>query len=420
MSAAHVDRQQVLSQDNVYLPEGAGKTASVALMGLGLLAIAGTFLAGLTGGKELAETALFAYHTGFLVVMGFMLGALVFVMIFHQTNAGFTATLRRQFENPMSLMPLGLLLFLVGVAMQWIFNSANGAYLFHWMDPAYVAGDVIYEKKKLFLNIPRFYISALIYFGVWITLSYFLFSFSTRQDTDGDKWLTAHARKLSAPGLLLFAFSASFAGFDWIMSLDYHWFSTMLGVYFFAGSAVSCMALVTLVLIILRTFGRLHVAFTDDHLHDLSKLLFAFTVFWAYISFSQYFLIWYANIPEETAFFLLRKQGVWEYFSWIIPICHFIIPFVFLMARTVRRSRPLIALACVWLLGIHVVDWYWMVRAGLMHDGEIVGPQFIDLFAIAGPVLVFAGLLVRKIASGPLMPLQDPRLDEGLNHKNYV
>jgi hypothetical protein len=191
----------------------------------------------------------------------------------------------------------------------------------------------------------------------------------------------------------------------------------MLGVHFFAKCMVSMLALGTLTFIILRGTGRLHVAFTNEHLHDLSKLVFAFTVFWAYISFSQYFLIWYANIPEETTYFQIRKMGYWYIVSWILPIIHFIIPFLILLPRPMRRSPAVMGAMCVYMIVAQLIDTYWYVRP----EVKGVGPgQWVDFAGALGPVLIFLGLFVRKVASGPLIPLKDPRLPEALHHKNHI
>lgn len=417
-----VDLNLALARDNVEVPEGSGRVVSMGLIGLGAVAVGLTFLVALTGSKEVASAALHAYHAGVMGAIGFSVAALGFVMILHQTNAGWSATIRRQFENIMSLVWVGGGLFLIDIVFMLVFSSSKGIYLWEWMNPAYTAGDTLYTHKAGYLNTPFFAIRCLLYFGVWLVLSWSLFSLSTRQDVEGDKWLTARARTLSAPGLLLFAFTTAFAGFDWMMTLDYHWYSTMFGVYFFAGNMVSCLALGTLVLITLRTFGRLHIAFTDEHLHDLGKLLFAFTVFWAYISFSQYFLIWYANIPEETAWMMRRKEGAWEWLSWLLPIGHFIVPFLILLPRPIRRSRGMVALLCLWLITMHVFDLYWAVRPEAKIKGEIsvIGPKVVDLIAIIGPLLVFFGFVIRQVAKNPLIAIKDPRLNEGLAHKNYV
>ncbi|MBL8747354.1 MAG: quinol:cytochrome C oxidoreductase [Phycisphaerae bacterium] len=417
-----IDTNLIMARDNIELSEGAGRGLSSVLIGVGAVGIAATILAAFSGDEAMATIAAHAYHTGVMAVIGFSVAAMGFVMILQQTNAGWSATIRRQFENIMSLIWVGGLLFIVDIAFQLLMNSARHVYIWDWMNAAHTAGDELYRHKSGYLNVPFFAARAIAYFIIWFVLARSLWEYSTRQDIDGDKWHTARARTLSAPGLLLFAFTSAFAAFDWMMTLDYHWFSTMFGVYFFAGSMVSMLALGALILITLRAFGRLHGAFTDEHLHDLGKLIFAFTVFWAYISFSQYFLIWYANIPEETAWMLRRKIGSWEWLSWLLPIGHFIIPFILLLPRPMRRSRKAVALVSLWLIVMHLFDLYWAIRPEAKIEGQdtILGPSPIDVIAVVAPVLVFIGFLIRKVGSGPLIPLKDPRLPEGLAHKNYV
>lgn len=411
-----------MARDNVELPAGAGSILwkGLAFIGLALTALA--ILAGFSGDALTAKTALHSLHTGVIMALGFPLASLVFVMILHQTGAGWSATVRRQFENAMWLVWLPGLMFVGILILQALFVGAHEAgygapYLWDWMNAAKTEGDVLYEHKKGFLNFPFFLIRAIVYFLVWCGFAFALWNLSTRQDADGDKWHTATARKVSAVGIPLFAFTAAFAGFDWVMTLDYHWFSTMLGVHFFARAMVSALALGTLTLIVLRSFGRLHGAFTSEHLHDLSKLLFAFVVFWAYISFSQYFLIWYANIPEETMFFQIRKMEPWTWMSWALPICHFIVPFILLIPRPWRRNRGMIAFICVYLIAVQTMDTYWMIRPEVPG----VGPgHWVDVPAVLGPMLIFFGMFVKRVSGGPLIPLKDPRLHESLDHKNHI
>ena len=421
-SAHHADLDLVLAKDNVALPEGAGATLWRALAGLGVLLTVVTVVGAFAGDVKAAKTALHALHAGFLAALGFPLGAMCLVMLLHQTNAGWSATVRRQFENMMSLVWVAALMFVGIVVLQALLGqrgelSKDSAFLWNWMNSVYVEGDPLYEHKRPFLNVPLFFVRAIVYFGVWIALAWTLNQYSTRQDADGDRWHTARARKVSAVGLLLFAFTVAFAAFDWLMTLDFHWFSTMLGVYFFAGVMVGALALGALTFVALRSVGRLHVAFTDEHLHDLSKLLFAFVVFWAYITFSQYFLIWYANIPEETMFFQIRKEGPWTWMSWALPIGHFILPFLILLPRPFRRSRAVIGVMAVYLIVVHLMDVFWMVRP----EVKGVGPgAWVDFTGVLGPVLIMIGLYVRKVVSGPLVPLNDPRLPEALSHRNNV
>ena len=161
----------------------------------------------------------------------------------------------------------------------------------------------------------------------------------------------AQVRKFSAFGMLLLALTTTFAAFDWVMSLDPHWYSNIFGVYFWSGSILGSLAAVTLLALGARRFGGLSDVITVEHLHDLGKLLFGFTVFWAYIAFSQYFLIWYAAIPEETTWYALRMQGEWRLVSALLLLCHFVVPFVALLPRATKRSPLVLGLVALWLSG---------------------------------------------------------------------
>jgi len=417
MSAAHADTSLVYEHDNIHLPD-TGKFLSSVLITIGSIMVAATLGLAFKGDEDHIRAALHSYHAGMLVALGAPLGALVFVMILLQVQAGWAVSIRRQFENIMRLVWVGFILFIVGAIMQVIAVKAdpeNSVYIFKWMNPLETAGDSVYESKAIFLNPFWFSVRAVVYFVVWFALSGLLWKFARQHDQDKNNGHILAARKLAAVGIILFAFSTAFASFDWIMSLDYHWFSTMFGVFFFAGNILSAITLGTLILLILRARGRLHIAFTKEHMHDLGKLMFGFVIFWAYISFSQYFLIWYANIPEETAYFLKRKEGVWEIFSFLIPICGFLVPFFILLFRPNKRNPLVMGFVCVWLLVMHVLDMLWYVRA---EGGDTL--YLIDVLAVAGPIVFFLGFVIRQVGSGPLIPLSDPRMHEGLGHKNFV
>lgn len=413
MSHAITDRSVLLAPANTALRVGAGRTVSSVFLAGGAAALALTVVGALMGDENARHAALASYHVGFLFTLGLMLGSIFLVMILHQVNAGWSSTIRRQLENTMSLIPVGLALFLpVAVLAPWIF---------HWMNPEAVAGDVIYQAKSSYLNAPFFYIRALIYFAVWTFFSQRLYRHSIAQDADGDSMHTFKARRMSSYGLLAMALTSAFAGFDWMMSLDHHWFSTMFGVYFFAGFIGAVTSLCALLLIILRRSGVLKGLITSEHLHDLGKLMFAFCVFWAYIGFSQYFLIWYANIPEETGWFLVRRTDMWMPFSTTLAFGRFIVPFVVLMARPARRSPLVLGFAAIWILAFHALDTFWVVRPTVeaVGGGE-VALSWLDLVGMLGPIGIFSGLLARRIATNPLVPVNDPRIKEGIAHKNTV
>ncbi|MHC4976690.1 MAG: hypothetical protein ACYTF7_08805 [Planctomycetota bacterium] len=419
MSQVAAQPSSLLAGKSVSLAKGTGNSLSMGLMGVGGICLIASALIGFTGSQDVSNIVLASYHIGVLFCIGMALGSMGLVMILNQVNAGFSALVRRQIENTMTMLfPICAILFLPILLSAWI---APGK-LWHWMNESYVAGDLIYDHKEPFLNRGFFTIRAIGYFLIWGILSWKLWSYSKIQDSTADKWLTAKARKMSSYGLVLFAVTTAFAGFDWIMSLDYHWFSTMFGVYFFAGNFGAALAITLLILISLRKHEDFRSLVSQEHLHDLGKLLFGFCVFWAYIGFSQYFLIWYANIPEETAWFLARRTDTWYIYSVLLAACRFIIPFIVLMPRPFRRSPRVLAIAGIWILACHALDLFWMVRPEFQtyETHADIGLQWQDVVAFIGPVALFAGLLVRKIVSGPLVPTNDPRLGESLQHSNTI
>ncbi len=425
MSAIHVNQDKILAKENIYLGDRSGGMLWAALSFVGLALIGVTLIGALAGGAAAKSVALHALHTGSLVALAFSLGAMAVVMFLRAVEGGWSVTVRRQFENIMSLWWVGAVLVVGVIILQVVLTRTSegghdAPFLWKWMNPAYTEGDPIYAAKSAYLNPVFFGVRVLIYFLIWGGLATGLWYYSTQQDLDGDRWHSLRARNLSYVGLVVGSFTLLFASSDFVMSLDYHWFSTMMPVWFLAGCLASSLALGMLVLLSLRGAGRLHQLFTGEHQHDLSKLVFGFAIcFWAYISLSQYLLIWYANIPEETAFFDLRKAPgtLWVVISWVLPIAHFIIPFVLFLPRPMRRSRVATAFICVWLIVIHIIDWWWMIRPNVKGS---TGAHWIDFVGVAGPVLLFLGLTVRKVASGPLVPLRDPRMHEAIEHKNFV
>lgn len=424
--AHHVDTSALLARENIELPRESGRFLTTLLMAAGAIGVAVVAFTGAMGDKFAAKSAIYAYHVGYVFACGLALGALGFVMALYLTNGSWGITVRRQFEN-LCRPSTFVLLAVLGLPMLFF-----GEYLFKWQDPAYTQGDILYELKKPFLNQFFFLGRYIAYFAVWIGLAHAMNKLSRDVDADGDKWKFLKAQRISTWGMVLYALTVAFAGFDWLMSLDYHFFSTMWGVYFFAGNFLSAICLGTLIFIVLTTFGRLRGVVTQEHLHDLGKLMFGFTVFWAYIAFSQYFLIWYANIPEETGWVAARRQEGWMALSTALVIGKFIAPFLFLLPRPVRRTPGLLALAAVWLLAMHLVEIFWIVRPQLTEphaaDGAARtfyygGPlvlQWIDFVGPLAPAALVLGWMLRQIATGPLIPLKDPRLHWSLSHKNYI
>lgn len=408
-SRGHDHHAPVLDTKAVTLPQGAGNLVSSGLIVAGVAFFLFAGIVAFSG--EHMKHALASYLVGFATALAMAIGSLGYVMIFQQTNAGWSAGLRRIYEAIASQFWVLAILFLPIALM--------AGKLYGWMDSAHAEHDPILQHKAPFLNPLRWYIGAAIYFIIWTFLGTTLYKWSRQQDQNGDKWLTAKARRLSAPGLLLFALSTAFASFDWLMSLDAHWFSTMFGVYYFAGSAMTATATCAVILAVLRLRGKLNGVITEEHFHDQGKLLVAFTIFWSYVTFFQYFLIWYSNIPEETHWFQIRAENGWENVGMLLALGHFIVPFFFLLWRGVKRSTRGLMIVSAWMIVMQAADMFFVVRPIVYPDG-IGFNVILDVLGVLAPVCIFLGFAVRKICSAPLVPVNDPRLHEALTHKNYV
>ncbi|MBX3190969.1 MAG: hypothetical protein KF819_28495 [Labilithrix sp.] len=277
----------------------------------------------------------------------------------------------------------------------------------------------IIAKKAPYLNKSFFLFRAAIYFIVWVFLAMRLFGYSTAQDTTKDPNLTLRAQAMAPPATFLFALSLTFAAFDWIMSLEPTWFSTIFGVVIFACGVVSSLAVIILTTMALRNSGPLSGAVTVEHYHDLGKLMFGFLVFWAYVQFSQLMLIWYAALPEETTFFHNRwDHDPWQKVSMAIIIGHFVVPFFWLISRNFKRNLGRLQIGAAILLVMHVVDMYWFVMPNYMLGKEGFAFSWIDaacLLAVGG---IYGAFVFYRMTQFPLIPIGDPRLQRSLHFQN--
>lgn len=352
-----------------------------------------------------------AYLLGISFCLSISLGALFFVILQHLTNARWSVTARRLAELLASPIPvLGILFVPVLLSM----FAGSGA-LYHWNDAEAVAADTLLQHKAPFLNAPFFAVRCVIYFAAWIATSRFFLRSSVALD-GGDDDAFYSMRHYSGPAMLVFALTVNFAAFDLLMSLDPYWFSTIYGVYFFGGCAVAFLATLPLLVMFVQSRGVLKEAVTVEHFHDFGKLLFGFVFFWAYIAFSQYLLIWYANIPEETGWFSVRQNHGWEYVSLLLLVGHFALPFAGLMSRSVRRSRNLLAGWCVFLLAVHAMDLYWLIMPSVAPETAI--PSVIDLLCLLGVGLVWLGALLSRLLKHRLLSTGDPHLEQSLAFHN--
>ena len=300
-----------------------------------------------------------SYLVTYLFFLTLSLGGLFFVLAHHMFGADWSTSLRRIPENLMLLAPLMLIL---SIPIICNFDS-----LYQWTNPEYWDHHSLLEGKKAYLNKPFFFIRIGICFTVWFVLISRLYTLSLNQKTAADK---IKIKNTSAAGIALFALTISFFGFDAIMSLDPSWFSTMFGVYIFSGSFLSATAFVTLMALFLRSKGILIDEINRKHYANLGKVLFAFTVFWAYIGGFQYYIIWYGNLPEETYWFIQRWEGPWKYLSIFLIFGHFVVPFFILIFNRLKRSRVVLGVMSTFFLFLHWIDMYWLVMPNYFRDSH--------------------------------------------------
>jgi hypothetical protein len=350
----------------------------------------------------------FSWLVSFLFFLSLALGALFFVLIQYASQGGWGIVVRRIGETVFATLPV-----LAALSLP-VFLGLHD--LYEWAHPGAADHDAVIRWKAPYLNVPFFLIRAALYFASWSFIAVLYYRGSRGQDATGDPRVSARLRRLAGPAIIVLALTQTFASIDWIMSLTPHWYSTIFGVYFFAGSFVGFIALLSVVAAAMRRAGLMDTLISAEHLHDIGKFLFAFTAFWAYIAFSQFFLMWYANLPEETTWYKARMEGSWMQVSLLLMAGHFVAPFFYLMGRTVKRNGAALAVGGAWVLAMHFVDLYWQIMPTLHPEG--LRPSALDvaaLAAIGGCFVAAAGWLLRRQA---LVPLRDPRLAESLAFEN--
>ncbi len=367
----------------------------VGLLGLVALAV-GAFLD--------RETFFEAYLNVYTFLTTLALGGLFFVLINQLTSAIWSVTTRRIAERLASLLPL-MALFTIPL----LFGLHD---LYHWADHELMVHDEILTWKAPYLNPTFFVIRLVIYFSVWTLLVTFINRYSRRQDS-GDPKATALLYRTSAMGIVPYAFTVTFFGFDLLMSLDAHWFSTIFGVYVFSGGFLGALAFLTLVILYLRRQGVPADLITQVHLADFGKMIFAFTVWWTYIGGAQYFLIWYANVPEETLWFLHRWDHGWKFVSLSLVLLHFIVPFFALVFAATKRTNWILGSVAALLVVMHFVDHYWLVAPSFHQEGVTISWQHFA--ALLGQGGIFLAVFARGLQQGPLLPLGDPKLQKSIH-----
>lgn len=356
------------------------------------------------------EQFLFSWLFAFMFFFTLSAGSLFWILVHYTVDAEWSVVTRRLLEtvaNSFRYLWVFFIPLLIGAPR-----------VYTWMSTA-PGVDPLLDGKRVLLD-PKFWaIRTVAYFAYYFTVTYLLRRWSTQQDQTGDPGCTTKARGLCFAAIPVFGVFTTFAGIDWVMSISPHWYSTMWGVYIFAGSAWSSMALLILISRALHGGGYLKNVITTEHYHIMGKLLLAFTVFWAYIAFDQFFLIWYANIPEETEYFVVRNTESWNTLSiLLLVIGHFFVTFALLLPRAAKTNSNRLAWIAGWVLLMHLCDLYIIVNPFYHHDGIQPLTMIVDLAALLtiGAPLVF--VFIQALGRHSLYARRDPRLAESLRLVN--
>jgi hypothetical protein len=388
-----------ITNPGTYQFSGGAKAFFLALAALGVV----VFGFGLVTMPDRAWAS-FVHNNFYFMCLG--VGGAFFAAIQWLTGAMWSAPIRRVSESFTAYLPFALLMLVV------LYFGIHHIYV--WSHPEHVKGDILLEGKAGYLEPTFFIIRQVVAVGVWIFFARKMIGNSVAQDKDGNYAWTLKNRVLAPAFLALFGITFTMASFDQLMSLDPHWFSTMFGVYCFAGLFYSNLASTCLLTLFLKSKGKLEGIVNENHLHDLGKFMFAFTVFWAYIGFSQFMLIWYANLPEETMYFEHRFAHSWFYVSVFLLVGKFMTPFFLLLPRDSKRSPKMLAIVGCWMLFAQWIDVLWLVQPEFFKEGPRVG--IIEIGMFLGFAGVFLTLVARFLAKHNVVAIGDPRLAESVYH----
>jgi hypothetical protein len=384
------------------LPELSGlRRAALAAGAAGVLAsMAGAFL----DPVQFFRSYLFAY----LYWAGLSVGCLGVVMIYHLTGGAWGVAMRRPLEAGAGTMPLVAALF-----VPLLFGLRH---VYVWASPAAMMADEALRAKMPYLNVTFFVARAAIYFAAWLALTFFLTKWSKAQDRDGDPHLAIALRKLSGGGLPLLAFTATFAAFDWIMSLDPRWSSTIFGMLFLGGQGLGAMALVIGVAYLLSRREAFRRVLAPTVLNDLGNLLLAFVMIWAYLAFSQLLIIWAGNLPEEIPWYLHRIAGGWNAVAIALAVFYFAVPFLVLLGRGNKRQHRRLATIAAAILIARALDIFFLVMPEFYRDH--LRAHWMDGAALIGVGGLWVTMFLRRLGSLPLLAPNDPELESALARKH--
>ncbi len=397
------ERSQVPTPEGEYFETNRFGALSLGLAAGAVVALVLCLIGAFVSPLQFSYSWLF----GFIYFFTLCCGCLFWTIVHHATDAEWSVVVRRQLEN-IALLLIALAVFAIPILLL-------RHHLFEWMNIPR-GQDYTLDSKRQYLNWPFFLFRAALYFVLLGGVAFFLRRFSVAQDRDGNPQFTVRMRQVAFAGLPIFGLALSFAAFDWLMGLNYRWFSTMWGPYIFAGAAGASMSLLVLVITALRKAGYLQNVVTIEHYHIMGKWMLAFCVFWAYIGFSQYMLYWYANIPEETQYFIVRNTESWWPLSLLLVFGRFFVPFGILLLRSIKKHPHQLCWMAGWMLLMQALDIYIIVLPSLHGTG--VRLSIWDLLCPVAIGCSLAFLYLRLIGRSSMFPVRDPRLIESLRLTN--
>ena len=355
-------------------------------------------------GFALQPTQFFhSYLVAWLFWLGIAVGSLAIVMLHHLTRGGWGLMVRRSLEAATRTLPALAILFVpILLGMQAIFP---------WARPE-AADDALIQQKAAYLNPTAFTLRGVGYLAIWALFAFLLSWLSLKQDRTGDLALFQRMKIVSAPGLAIYCLLATFASVDWLMSLDPHWYSSLFGVYFIVGQVLSALAFLIVMAVYLSQREPMEAVFKPLHFHDYGKLMLAFVMIWAYIAISQLLIIYSANLPEEVGWYLERSHGAWLWVSIVLGLFHFLLPFLLLLSRDLKRNAKLLSRVAVLVLVMRFVDLYWLAAPSFGHEG--LAFHWLDLTTVLGVGGVWFALFIGQLKRRPLLPIRDPFLEEAL------
>ena len=358
----------------------------------------------------------FSYLTSYFYWLSIILGGMFFIMVHYAFSSTWSVSIRRLMENTIMLIPLFTLPFLpVLYGMEKLFKWLPNHY--YWKTHDFEADHLI-QHKLAYLNEDSFIFRALLYFVLWNIISIYIYYNSIKHDRTGEIKILENLRYFCmSPMGVFFFISLTGAGLDWHMSLDPHWYSTMFGVYTFAGAFLAFLAFLTFTIIRMQDQGYLKGIVSTEHFHDLGKYLFAFTVFYCYIAGAQFYFIWYSNIPEETIWYLHRWIGSWKIISVLLIVGKFFIPFFILIFRGSKRNIRLLQVMTIWILFMHYIDINFIIMPTVHKTNFHFG--LYDLFTMISFALIFVGGFKFITTRSNLVPLNDTELVHSINHRNH-